>query len=124
MDSGSAVRGPPRHSNVRGPIYQRRPPPVYRDIPVGREGNSVNSRSHTHRSQFRDGHDYNEADSSRRNAGRRQEERAKGKNPLPMENQPISQNAGGQPKQPNVFDRLGASEQRHRDDNLRDVVNE
>ncbi|XP_062100463.1 transcriptional activator ptaB-like [Humulus lupulus] len=83
-DSGFAVRGPPRHSNVRGPTDQHRPPPVYRDIPAEREGNSANSRSHTHRSQFRDGHDYNEADSRRRNAGRQKEEGGERQNPPPM----------------------------------------
>ncbi|XP_062093613.1 transcriptional activator ptaB-like [Humulus lupulus] len=36
VESGSAVRGPPRHNNVRGPTDQRRPPPTYRDIPAGR----------------------------------------------------------------------------------------
>ncbi|XP_062080761.1 uncharacterized protein LOC133785552 [Humulus lupulus] len=51
-ESGSVVWGPSRHNNARGPTNQCRPPPIYPE-----------------RSQFRDGHDYNEADSSRRNAG-------------------------------------------------------
>ncbi|XP_062118493.1 uncharacterized protein LOC133832126 [Humulus lupulus] len=95
VDLGSVVRGPPRHSNVRGPNDQHRRSPVYRDIPTGREGNSAYSRSHTHRSQFRDGHDYNEADSGRKNDGRQSEERGGQQNPPPMENRTTSQNVGG-----------------------------
>ncbi|XP_062118507.1 glutenin, low molecular weight subunit-like [Humulus lupulus] len=83
VESGSAVRGPPRHKNFREPTDQHR-----------------------------------------RNASRRQEERGEGQNPPPMENQPIRQNVGGQPKQPNVFDRLGVSEQRRREEDLRDVLND
>ena len=84
----------------------------------------MSSRSHHSRTQFRDGHDYNEADSGRGNAGRRNEERGGDRNPPPRENRPTSHNAGGQPRQNNVFDRLGVSEQRRRDDDLRDVLNE
>ena len=84
----------------------------------------MNNRSHHSQPQFRDGHDYNEADSGRRNAGRRNEERGGGRSPPPRENNPVRHNAGGQPRQQNVFDWLGVSEQRQMDDDLRDVLND
>ncbi|XP_062099125.1 uncharacterized protein LOC133805034 [Humulus lupulus] len=122
-ESGSTVRGPPRHNNARGPIDQRRPPSNAWEMPA-RGGNSVTNRSRYSRSQYRDGHDYHEVDSGRRNAGRGHEGRAGDRNPPPRENSPMSQNVGGQPRQHNIFDQMGASEQRRRDDDLRDVLND
>ncbi|XP_062114257.1 uncharacterized protein LOC133825310 [Humulus lupulus] len=86
VESGSAAKGPPRHNNAQGPTDQCRPPPVSRDMPARGGGNSANNRSHHNQSQFRDGHDYNEAYLGRGNVGLRQEEMGGEQNPPPREN--------------------------------------
>ncbi|XP_062094780.1 uncharacterized protein LOC133800750 isoform X2 [Humulus lupulus] len=125
MDSklGSAVRGPPRHDNARGHRNQCKPPSNARGVSA-RDGNRGNSQSHHSQSRFRDGHGYNEADSGKGNAAGRNGERGKGRSQVPQGYQPNRQDAGGQPRQNNVFNRLGGSEQRRREEDLIDVLND
>ncbi|XP_062093787.1 RNA polymerase II degradation factor 1-like [Humulus lupulus] len=123
LELGSAVRGPQRHDNARGHRDQRRPPSNARGVSA-RDGNRGNNQSYHSQSKFKDGHGYNEADSCKDNADGRNGNRGKSRSQIPQDDQPNRQDAGGQPRQNNVFNRLGGSEQRRREEDLRDILND
>ena len=119
---GTARTSPQQQRPLRS-LLQCRPPSNAQDVSA-RDGNRGNGRSHHSQSRFRDGHGYNEADSGEGDGGRRHEERGKGRSQAPQDDQPNRRDAGGQPKQNNVFNRLGGSEQRRREEDLRDILND